>query len=275
MKRQPGVHNARQRGFTYLGLMFLVAMLALTAAAAGPVWRVVAQGERERELLFVGAQFRAAIEQYQRRSPPGAARYPQRLEDLLRDPRALTLVRDLRRLYADPFDFKHPSGTPRWGLVRSRDGGIIGVHSLSTSVPLKRSGFAPGLAFESARSHRDWRFIAPSAASLAVATESHATEPDTPALRADPPPPPPPTAPEATAPDNVAANPRPPRQADYRNRSPDACQRIAAYDLLLCAQQAAQFGAAAERDCLNSAVQRTVVCPFPAEPLPPLFLRNQ
>ncbi len=265
----------RPRGFTYLGLMFLLVLLALGAAAAGPVWQVAAQRDRERELLFVGEQYRAAIEQYQLRSPPGSARFPARLEDLLRDPRVLVPVRHLRRAYADPFDLQPRGDTPGWGLIRSRDGAIVGVHSRSTRIPLLRTGFAPGLAFEAARSHRDWRFIAASAAALAVSDDT--TGPPTDRATA--------ATPEPRAPDPTAADeptqppqpplPRTPRQADYRDRTPQACQRIAAYDLALCAQQAAQFGTVAERECLDSAVQRTAVCPFTGEPLPALFLRNQ
>lgn len=257
-----------RRGFTYLGLIFVVAMLGLAAAAAGAVWSVVAQRDREAELLFVGQQYRMAIEQYQRRSPPGAPRYPLRLEDLLRDTRALLPTRHLRRAFPDPFDFNPSTGGPVWGLVRDREGGIVGVHSLSSGVPMKRIGFPSGLAFESARSHRDWRFIAPSAVALAVEASADAPAPQGGARSPEPETPP---ADEPAAP----APPRAPRQSDYRNRTPDACQRIAAYDLTLCAQQAARFGAAAERDCLDSAVQRAAVCPFVAEPLPPLFLRNQ
>lgn len=262
-----GAGNA-DRGFTYLGLIFLVAMMGLAAAAAGAVWSVVAQRERETELLFVGQQYLMAIEQYESRSPPGAPRYPLRLEDLLRDARTLLPMRHLRRAYPDPFDFNPRTGAPVWGLVRSREGGIVGVHSLSSGVPMKRSGFPPGLAFETARSHRDWRFIAPSAVALAMEVAA-----DTPAPNGVAPNPEPdtPAADEPAAPVPVRA----PRQADYRNRTPDACQRIAAYDLTVCAEQALRFGAAAERDCLDSAVRRAAVCPFAAEPLPRLFLRNQ
>lgn len=251
--------------------MFLLALLALTAAAAGPVWRVVAQSERERELLFVGEQYRAAIERYQRRSPPNGQRFPLKLEDLLRDSRALALTRDLRRLYGDPFDINQGDGPARWGLIRNREGGIVGVHSLSMAQPLKRTGFGPDLAFDAARTHRDWRFIAPSGVALVQPAQPDSAERVTATPPADPPTP----LPEAGVPDAPLVQARPPRQADYRNRTPDACQRIAAYDLVLCAQQAAQFGAQAERDCLDSAVQRAAVCPFTAEPLPTLFLRQK
>jgi hypothetical protein len=63
------------------------------------------------------------------------------------------------------------TGTTRWGLVRLPDGGIVGVHSLSERAPLQRASLGRGLAFPDAKSYRDWRFIAPSAAELHTATE--------------------------------------------------------------------------------------------------------
>jgi hypothetical protein len=58
-------------------------------------------------------------------------------------------------VYLDPM-----TGKPEWGVVRAPDGGILGVHSLSREVPIKRSGFgAPYEEFSSATSYQDWRFV--------------------------------------------------------------------------------------------------------------------
>jgi len=141
------------RGYTYLGLMFIVALLALTTAMASVVWSTVQRRENERQLLFAGEQFAAAIERRHAR-PESAGAYPKRLEDMLGD----TLHRELRQVYPDPM-----TGRREWGLVRDVAGGIVGVFSLSGDAPLQQKRFT------GARSYRDWRFIAPSAGELASA----------------------------------------------------------------------------------------------------------
>jgi type II secretory pathway pseudopilin PulG len=149
------------RGFTYLGLMFIIAVLALTATMASHFWTLLAQRASERELAFVGLQFKTAIERYRQHIGGADSRYPARLEDLLRDPRTPQIERHLRRIYLDP-----TTGTSEWGLVRLPDGSIVGVHSLSRRTPMQASTLAATLGFAEAPSYREWRFIAPSALAL-------------------------------------------------------------------------------------------------------------
>ena len=61
------------------------------------------QRAREGELLYVGNLYRDAIRQYSESTPAGARPYPDRLDDLLRDPRYPVVRRYLRRPYPDPF----------------------------------------------------------------------------------------------------------------------------------------------------------------------------
>lgn len=139
-----------------LALLFILAALATGMAAVGTVWTTVAQREKEAELLFVGEQYRRAIESYQQRGPGSEKPYPPSLEALLQDPRFPMPVRHLRRLYPDPM-----TGRPEWGLVRDAQGGIVGVHSLGEGAPIKTAGFtAIQEGFESASSYRDWVFKA-------------------------------------------------------------------------------------------------------------------
>ncbi|MDD3529727.1 MAG: type II secretion system protein [Gallionellaceae bacterium] len=143
-----------ERGFTLIGLLFLVAGLGVGMAALGTVWQTAAQREKEKELLFAGTAYRRAIASYWRASP-GLPRLPATLDELLLDPRFPHVVRHLRRRYADPM-----TGGPEWGLVRDAAGGIVGVYSLSERRPLKAAGFASELAaFEDAGSYRDWVFL--------------------------------------------------------------------------------------------------------------------
>jgi type II secretory pathway pseudopilin PulG len=159
---------APPRGFTYLGLMFVIGLLAMTAAMASTLWSTIQQRADERELAFVGRQFQSAIERFRLRQFDGTSRYPANLEELLRDARGLKVERHLRRLYIDPM-----TGRAQWGLVRLADGGVVGVFSLSRRAPMDGSVLARELGFAQATSYRGWRFVAASA--LASAKPSRAT----------------------------------------------------------------------------------------------------
>jgi type II secretory pathway pseudopilin PulG len=130
--------------------------MGVALAAAGEVWHVSAQREKEQELLFVGNQFRQAIKAYYEHTPPQAAqRYPASLGDLLQDPRYPSVQRYLRRIYADPVN-----GGTEWGLVKGAGGEIMGVHSLSTSESLKKANFSvQDKVFENKAIYADWVFM--------------------------------------------------------------------------------------------------------------------
>lgn len=152
-----------QRGFTYLGLLFVVAFLGLMLAAVGEVWHTALQREREAELLFVGRQYARAIASYRAATPGDIKHGPRRLADLLEDRRGTKLQRHLRRLWPDPF-----TGQADWGLVKSGEF-IDGVYSTHPGEPRKRAGFRPEEEeFAGAASYRDWRFVAGQAPSPAA-----------------------------------------------------------------------------------------------------------
>lgn len=145
----------RHTGFTYIGLLLAVAVLGVGLAATGQVWRTAAAREKERELLFVGNQFRTAIMNYYAGTPAGQIRFPRSLEDLIEDHRMPVVRRYLRRVYPDPI-----TGGDKWGIVPASDGGIAGVFSLSEQAPLKIAGFSGADAkFEGAERYSDWRFV--------------------------------------------------------------------------------------------------------------------
>jgi type II secretory pathway pseudopilin PulG len=148
-------HGRRARGFAYLWLLFAVAFIGASLAAAGVVWEVRVRRDKEADLLFIGAEFRRAIADYHRLTPQAAKEWPQRLEDLLEDKRGPALRRHLRRLYRDPI-----SGSPEWGIVAAQ-GRITGVYSLARGTPIRQDGFRiEDRAFEGAARYADWRFIA-------------------------------------------------------------------------------------------------------------------
>lgn len=143
------------RGFTYLSLLFFVAVLSLGLAAVAVSWQTSRQREKEAELLFAGTAIREAIALYYDRSPAGLPEYPKRLGDLLQDPRYPDARRYLRRLYRDPM-----TGEARWGTIAAPDGGIMGVYSLSSGKPVKVSGTArQGADFDAAATYADWKFV--------------------------------------------------------------------------------------------------------------------
>jgi type II secretory pathway pseudopilin PulG len=143
--------GSAQRGFTYMSLLFFIAVLGIGLAATAVSWQTAAQREKERELLFVGAQFQEAIGLYYHRSPGEAKEFPKKLADLIKDARFPTVERHLRRLYRDPI-----TGKDNWGLVAAPDGGIMGIYSLSTDQPIRTLGLE---AEEGATvTYRDWKF---------------------------------------------------------------------------------------------------------------------
>ena len=142
----------RNAGFTYLSVLFIVAIMGGGLALVGEVWHTAAVREKEAELLYVGTQYRKAIERYYL-SGPGI--YPRNLSDLLKDPRKPDTVRYLRRLYPDPI-----TGKDEWGVLKAPDGGIMGVYSQSNAAPIKQEGFRPrDQTFKGAPTYLEWRFL--------------------------------------------------------------------------------------------------------------------
>jgi len=139
-------------GFTYLTVLFIVALIAGGLALVGEVWETAAKRDKEADLLFIGNQYRIAITRYYL---AGLNQYPRSLDDLLKDPRQPGTVRYLRRVYTDPF-----TGKAEWGTVKAPDGGIAGVYSLSELKPLKSANFRlRDAGFESAQRYADWKFV--------------------------------------------------------------------------------------------------------------------
>ncbi|WP_126446451.1 type II secretion system protein [Sulfuricystis multivorans] len=143
-----------QAGFTYVGLLIAVALIALTGMTVLEVGTQLQRRAQEAELLAIGQEFRAALKSYAEATPLGQPDAPQELAELLRDPRHPGTKRHLRRIYPDPL-----TGNKTWGVVRAPDGRVLGIHSLDTTPTLRRSGFPVGLeAFAQAHRHDEWVF---------------------------------------------------------------------------------------------------------------------
>lgn len=148
MRCAPPAHGA---GFTYLGLLFAIAILGITLSTVGVVWSTQIRREKEAELLFTGDQIRVAIGRYR----ASGGQYPQELGDLLEDKRSPAIRRFLRRIYVDPM-----TGKADWQTVVAPEGGIMGVASSSLLKPIKVAGFPlADTAFEKAECYCDWKFL--------------------------------------------------------------------------------------------------------------------
>ncbi|HUO44295.1 MAG TPA: type II secretion system protein [Burkholderiales bacterium] len=145
----------RQRGFTYLGLMFLILFIGVALALTGEVWHIASQREKEKQLLFVGDEFRVAIGRYYELSPGPVKTYPQQLEDLVEDPRFPSIRRYLRKIYVDPM-----TGKAQWDVLKIPGQGIVGVRSLSAAKPLKVANFdPPDDGFAGKQHYVEWAFV--------------------------------------------------------------------------------------------------------------------
>jgi type II secretory pathway pseudopilin PulG len=133
------------RGFTYIGVLLGTAILTAGIGLAIEAWHTTLRRDREAELLHIGNQYQRAIMLYYHGSPVARPSYPRELKDLVRDDRYPTTRRYLRKLYPDPIT----SG--EWAIMKAPDGGIMGVYSTSSGVPLKVRG--PGVA-----TYQDWKF---------------------------------------------------------------------------------------------------------------------
>jgi hypothetical protein len=146
----------RQRGVTYFWVLLLLFLIALGLGKLLDAGRLSGQRAREADLLFTGNLYRNAIHQYVLSTPAGGQPYPEKIEDLLHDPRYPVVRRYLRRTYPDPM-----TGEP-FVPVPAPEGGVMGVRSASQKKPLKTAGFQESQAsFAHARTYRDWEFSDP------------------------------------------------------------------------------------------------------------------
>jgi type II secretory pathway pseudopilin PulG len=146
----------RARGFTYLSLIILLAILALVAAAGLKMGTLLQRAAAEEELLEIGAQFSEALRSYAAATPPGKPTQPPTLQDLLKDPRFPNPRRHLRKIFVDPV-----TGKAEWGVIWLGDKiGVLGVYSLSEARPLKIANFdIRFLNMENREKISDWKFL--------------------------------------------------------------------------------------------------------------------
>lgn len=145
----------RAQGFSYVVVIFLVAVMSIVSLHGLRQTKTMEQVEKEADLLWVGMAYRNAIQAYYEGTPGSDKLYPQQLSDMLYDVRQNRPGRTLRKLYRDPI-----TSSADWGLVKDDRGGIVGVFSKSEARPMKRNGFPTVFAnFAGALQYSHWRFI--------------------------------------------------------------------------------------------------------------------
>lgn len=160
------MHRRGRAGFTYLMLLWWVAIGSVMLAALGQQWSMERKRQREVEMVYRAQAIAAALVSYHEVAVNGQeAAWPQRLEDLLEDRRSGKLQRHLRRAWKDPMT---PDG--QWGLMlagSAPQSGINGVYSLAQGTPLR----APvGVS-----RYAEWRFEAAAVPSQATPASSEPT----------------------------------------------------------------------------------------------------
>jgi len=155
------------RGFTYLWLLFALALGGVALATLGEQEQTRQRREREAELRFRGEAIAAALGSYAEHTPVGHLPLPQQLDELLADPRFPKPQRHLRQLYADPF-----TGKPDWELVLGQAAVATEAAGQGRSPPKPQTGRGiVGVRSSSARrllattdghlTAHDWVFVAP------------------------------------------------------------------------------------------------------------------
>jgi type II secretory pathway pseudopilin PulG len=262
----PGARDRRagcQAGFTYVAVLMLLAVLSAGLAGIGTLWHTQAQREREEELLFVGEQFRAALRSYVQRSPAGARRFPNTLEELLEDRRQPVPVRHLRRIFVDPMTRR-----AEWGLLRQPDGGIRGVHSLSTGRPFRTDDLPGGLT--GGATYAEWKFAVDDAAPVPAGGVAAAAVPGS-AAAGQPAAPVVPAAPVAVTVPAVVSSPEP-ETPPAVERKTERCEVQRGEDLRACAATLEAGASIAEvGQCTASASARFFAC-LRGQAIPPLRL---
>lgn len=142
-------------GFTYVGLIILVAIIALVGATTVRLGVTLQRAQAERDLLHIGEEFSNALKSYAAATPAGQPQQPPSLKELLKDPRFPGVRRHLRKIFVDPM-----TGKAQWGILYlAGDKGVLGVYSLSTAKPIKVANFPSRFqAFSGKEKISEWVF---------------------------------------------------------------------------------------------------------------------
>lgn len=129
------------RGFTYLLLLFFIAISSAGAGIAAKIWTTQVLRSKEAELIFRGRQIAAAIRSFTAATPPNSPCWLSSWEDLLIDFRLAQVKRHLRAPYTDPF-----TGKTDWIFDKDSVGRVVSVRSRAQNAALITKDLSPGLS---------------------------------------------------------------------------------------------------------------------------------
>jgi len=134
----PKTRRRPQAGFTLLMVVFMVAVLLITVAAAAPDLLTQGRREKEKEMVWRGEQYERAIRLYFQKF----GKSPTKIEDLTRETNG---VRFLRKAYTDPMNAEDGS----WRFIYVGPNGQL-IGSLKQTSLLQNALNVPGGAALSA-----------------------------------------------------------------------------------------------------------------------------
>ncbi|WP_338616191.1 type II secretion system protein [Pigmentiphaga sp. CHJ604] len=143
----------RQEGFSYLALLFALAIFGVGLAKIGPLSSQLTRRDAEAELIRTGLEVERAIASYYYSSPGTLPTLPRTWDDLLEDRRFVTMKRHLRRIPFDPV-----TRTYDWGMEEI-GGGMAGIYSRSDAAPLRRRPIELERSTTGGEHYSDWKFV--------------------------------------------------------------------------------------------------------------------
>ena len=132
-------HKSRplDAGFTYLGLLIMIAIIGIAAAATLQVGSVLQRRAAEQELLEIGSEFQIAFQSYANATPVGTPASPASLQDLLKDPRYPNIRKASAQTVLRPTHWQAAMG---YGNVYRRQGNYRYIQLIHRNA------------------HQDWKF---------------------------------------------------------------------------------------------------------------------
>jgi hypothetical protein len=151
----PAPRTARARsGLVLMALLLMLVLVGVSALVVAEVSATARAREQEAELLWIGEQYRAAIERYWRSTPGPRKLLPGSVEQLLVDDRFPNEVHHLRQRYPDPFDPTQDLEAIKW------NNSLVGVHSTVKRPSIKRANFPMRYrGFETVEDSSEWSFV--------------------------------------------------------------------------------------------------------------------
>lgn len=131
-----------QAGFTYLGVLFALALIGIGLAAISEVWTTNADRQKVAQVNWIGQQYVNAIGSYYYANTGSVHFYPTSVNDLLEDKRYLGVKRHLRSRYEQPIGAVTPSVSIIFGKADGVNGVEISV-KLSDKVATQKFMFVP------------------------------------------------------------------------------------------------------------------------------------